>query len=84
MASSPYTVTVEPHKPSQPREVSLTVKAWNQVIVSFMPPVNGGGEAIEGYMVEWWPATVTDGYGRAEVQTFKIGNGVDGETRNIC
>lgn len=44
-----------------------------------MPPENDGGEAIEGYMVEWWPATETGGYGSAEVQTLKIGNGVDGE-----
>lgn len=81
MASSPYTVTVEAHKPSQPQVVSLTVKAWNQVAVSFMPPENDGGEAVEEYMVEWWPATVTDGYGSAEVQTFKIGSGVDGEEK---
>lgn len=58
----------------------MSVTAWNQVTVSFIPPENDGGEAIEGYMVEWWPATEMDGYGSAEVQTLKIGNGVDGKS----
>lgn len=44
-----------------------------------MPPENDGGEAIESYMVEWWPATVVDGYGNSEVQTLKIGGDIDGE-----
>lgn len=68
-----------PHKPSRPQNVSLAIRAWNEVTVSFMPPKNKGGIEIEGYMVEWWPATDADGYGTAEVQTLKIGGGVDGK-----
>lgn len=79
VGDSPYTVTVYPHKPSQPQTVSLTVEAWDEVKVSFMPPENDGGEAVHGYMVEWWPATATDGYGDPEVQTIKFGGDVDGE-----
>ena len=79
VGDSPYTVTVSPHKPSQPQNVSLGVEAWNQVKVYFMPPKNDGGEAIKGYKVEWWPATITGGYGSAEVQTLKIGGEVNGE-----
>lgn len=45
-----------------------------------MPPENDGGEALEGYKIEWWPATLTDGYGNPEIQTLKIGGDVDGET----
>lgn len=52
---------------------------WDEVKVEFMPPENDGGEEIEGYMVEWWPATTLDGYGSPEVQTFKIGGDVDGK-----
>lgn len=82
VGDSPYTVTVLPHKPSQPQAVALTVEAWDQVKVSFMPPENDGGEAVDGYMVEWWPATTTGGYGDPEIQTIKIGGDVDGETKN--
>lgn len=84
VGNSPYTVTVSPHKPSQPLEVSLAVEAWDEVRVSFMPPENDGGEAVEGYMVEWWSATTTasDAYGSPEVQTLKIGGDVDGEKQN--
>lgn len=78
VGDSPYTVTVSPHKPSQPQDVSLAVEAWDQVMVSFIPPENDGGESVEGYMVEWWPAT-GNGYGSAEVQTVKIGGDVNGE-----
>ncbi|CAM9773581.1 unnamed protein product, partial [Ectocarpus sp. 13 AM-2016] len=53
VGDSPYSVTVYPHKPSQPLEVAVAVEAWDQVKVSFMPPENDGGEAVEGYMVEW-------------------------------
>lgn len=82
VGDSPYTVTVSPHKPSQPLEVSLAVQAWDEVKVSFMPPENDGGEAVEGYMVEWWSAatTASDSYGSAEIQTLKIGGEVDGES----
>lgn len=80
VGDSPYTVTVYPHKPSQPQTVSLAVEAWDEVKVSFMPPDNNGGEAVGGYMVEWWPAT-TGGYGDPEVQTIKIDGSVDGETK---
>lgn len=83
VGDSPYTVTVLPHKPSQPQAVSLAVEAWDEVRVSFMPPENDGGEGIEGYMVEWWPATVSDGYGSPEVQTLKIGGDVDGELMSL-
>lgn len=81
VGDSPYTVTVFPHKPSQPREVSLAVEAWDEVKVSFMPPENDGGEAVEGYMVEWWSAatTASDSYGSPEIQTLKIGGDVDGK-----
>lgn len=78
VGDSPYTVTVSPHKPSQPQEVSLTVEAWDEVKVSFMPPDNDGGEAVEAYKVEWWSAA-TGAYGSTEVQTLKIGGDVDGE-----
>lgn len=83
VGSSPFTVAVDPHKPAQPQGVSLAVKAWNQVSVTFLPPENDGGEAIKEYKVEWWPATVADGYGSAEVQTLKIGDGVDGERTRL-
>lgn len=79
VGDSPYTVTVLPHKPSQPQEVALAVEAWDQVKVSFMPPENDGGEAVDGYMVEWWAATSTGGYGDPEIQTIKINGDVDGE-----
>lgn len=79
VGDSPYTVTVLPHKPSQPQEVALAVEAWDQVKVSFMPPENDGGEAVDGYMVEWWAATSTGGYGDPEIQTIKISGDVDGE-----
>lgn len=80
VGDSPYTVTVLPHKPSQPQEVALAVEAWDQVKVSFMPPENDGGEAVDGYKVEWWPATSTGGYGDPEIQTITISGDVDGET----
>lgn len=80
LGDSPYTVTVSPQKPTQPQSVSLTIEAWDEVKVEFMPPENNGGEGVEGYMVEWWPATVSDGYGSPEVQTLKIGGDVDGES----
>lgn len=48
-----------------------------------MPPEDNGGEELEGYMVEWWQATVSDGYGSAEVQTLKIGGDVDGEIQIV-
>lgn len=72
-------MTVLPLKPTQPQSVSLAVEEWDEVKVSFMAPDDTGGEEVEGYMVEWWPATVSNGYGSAEVQTFKIGGDVDGE-----
>ncbi|CAM9800578.1 unnamed protein product [Ectocarpus sp. 6 AP-2014] len=81
VGDSPYSVTVYPHKPSQPLEVFVAVEAWDQVKVSFMPPENDGGEAVESYMVEWWSAsTASDdgGYGSPEIQTLKIGGDVDG------
>lgn len=81
LGDSPYTVTVSPQKPTQPQSVSLAVEAWDEVKVSFMAPEDNGGEEVEGYMVEWWPATAIDGYGSAEVQTLKIGGDVDGEIR---
>lgn len=87
VGDSPYSITVYPHKPSQPLEVSVAVEAWDQVKVSFMPPENDGGEAVEGYMVEWWSAsTASDdgGYRSAEVQTLKIGGDVDGESGSVC
>lgn len=83
VGDSPYTVTVYPHKPSQPQAASLAIEAWDEVKVSFMPPDNDGGEAVEGYMVEWWPATSTGGYGDPEIQTLKISGDVDGETKNM-
>lgn len=73
---------MSPNKPLQPQDVSLTVAAWDKVTVSFLPPANDGGEATEAYMVEWWPAVETGGYGLAEVQTLKIGAGVDGGPRD--
>lgn len=79
MGSSPYKVTVLPHKPSQPQQVSLEVAGWDAVAVSFTPPQNDGGEEITGYMVEWWPETDIEGYGTPEVQTLKVGGDVDGE-----
>lgn len=79
VGDSPYTVTVSPHKASQPQAVSLSIEAWDEVKVSFMPPDNDGGEAVDGYKVEWWPAT-SGGYGSPEVQTLKISGDVDGET----
>ncbi|CAM9504766.1 unnamed protein product, partial [Discosporangium mesarthrocarpum] len=74
---SPFQVSIMPHKPSQPQDVFLSVEAWDEIRVSFFPPANDGGEAIQGYAVEWWPA-VSEGYGAMEVQTLKIGPDVDG------
>lgn len=34
VGDSPYTVTVSPHKPSQPQEASLAVEAWDEVCFS--------------------------------------------------
>lgn len=85
VGDTPYAVTVSPHKPSQPLEVSLAVEAWDQVRVNFMPPDNDGGEAVGGYVVEWWSAAAAseEAYGSAEVQTLKIGGDVDGEPSSL-
>lgn len=80
VGDSPYTVTVFPHKPSQPQDIHLSIEAWDKVKVQFMPPENDGGEGLAGYKIEWWPATATGGYGVPEIQTLKIGGDVDGET----
>ena len=82
VGDSPFTVTVSPHKPSQPQEVSLAIEAWDEVKVSFMPPENDGGEAVQGYRVEWWSAVAGE-YGDPEIQTIKISEDVDGETRQF-
>lgn len=81
VGDSPYAVTVSPHKPSQPLDLSLIATEWNEVVATFLPPLNNGGEDVESYKVEWWPSTAgSTGYGVPEVQSLKIGDGIDGES----
>ncbi|GMH48108.1 hypothetical protein TL16_g00218 [Triparma laevis f. inornata] len=74
--SSPFSVTPTGIEPTAPTSCSLSISAWNSVLVSWDSPANDGGTGVTGYTVEWWDEQ--DGYGTDEVQELVFGDALTG------
>ncbi|KAG5186906.1 hypothetical protein JKP88DRAFT_156261, partial [Tribonema minus] len=79
ISGSPFAVTPVARKPSAPLSLALEIAAWDRLNATWAPPADDGGDDIDSYLVEWWPATA-GGYGTPEVQQVVMPLAVDAVT----
>jgi len=77
ISGSPFTVTPVEIEPNEPSSCTVSIAAWDEILVTWNEPSNDGGADITGYKVEWWSAD-TGLYGNTEIQQFKIPASVTG------
>ncbi|RYY36902.1 hypothetical protein EON62_01430, partial [archaeon] len=72
---SPWRVRPVPIVATQPLQPALTVHSAQSLQLTWEPPADDGGSAVEGYLVRWWTAAPT---AAKEVQTLVVANATRG------
>jgi hypothetical protein len=72
--ASPYAVVPVGVKPTPPTAAKLAIASETSLTVTFLPPLNDGGDAVTKYKVEWYQLA-----GGQENQTLKITGATSGD-----